>query len=75
MAVVALVHKKTYVVCTKAQRSPQPAILFFYVSPWQSYITDFDTTISHSFLGQILVEDAEIHRKSQLWAPIEFVSH
>ena len=42
---------------------------------FMSKLADFDTTISNSFLGQILVEDAEVHRKRQFWASIEFVSH
>ena len=38
-------------------------------------LADFDTTISNSFLGQILVKDTEIYCERQLWAPIEFVFH
>ena len=38
-------------------------------------LADFDTMISNSFLGQILVEDAEIRCERQLWAPIKFGSH
>jgi hypothetical protein len=48
---------------------------FIFLCLTMAKLANFDTTISNSFLGQILVEDAEIHRKRQLWAPIKFVSH
>ncbi len=76
MVVVALVNKKTYVVCTKAQQSRYDTTTrhFIFLCFTMAKLVDFDTTISNSFLGQILVKDAEIHRERQLWAPIEFVS-
>jgi hypothetical protein len=47
---------------------------FIFLCLTMAKLADFDTSISNSFLGQILAEDAEIHRERQLWAPIELVS-
>jgi len=53
--IIALVHKKTYVVCTKAQRSRYDTTTrhFIFLCFTMAKLADFDTTISNSFFGQM----------------------